>query len=412
MLVSTQTDVRRVVDGEGCERPSADRPWRVVAVVENIPLGQDHRLRKQVDAMLAAGFEVSVITMRDDANHPYRDRARLRLVEHRPPPEPGGPGGYVLEYAWSFLCAAFALVRLRRRARIDVLQLCQPPDVYFPLAWLMRWAGARVVVDQRDLMPELLAARYPAAPRAISLVLRLLERWTQRAADRTITVNEVLRDRLSPVAGRSHEVSVVWNGPVLSRDDAPRPDPTLREAGSHLVVWVGKMGLQDGVTLLPELVDGVVRGLDRTDVRFAVLGDGECLEDLRAQVAERGLEPWVTITGWVPEDTVFAYLASADAGLDISEQAEVTPVKALEYMAFGLPFVCFDIAETRRLASGAAVLVEAGDVAGLARALVELVDSPDRRMLGEVGRRAVEKTLAWERQVPTYLAAVGPDGDH
>jgi glycosyltransferase involved in cell wall biosynthesis len=410
MLVPDQTDVRSAVDGEGVSQ-RGDRPWHVVAVVENVPLGQDHRLRKQVDALLGAGFEVSVVTMRDDANRPYRDRAGLRLLEHRAPPEPSGPGGYVVEYAWSFLCAAVALARLRRRGRIDVLQLCQPPDVYFPLAWLARCAGARVVVDQRDLMPELLAARYPQAPRPFMFVLRMLERWTQRAADRTITVNEVLRDRLSAVADRSHDVTVVWNGPVLSRVDTAQPDPALREAGTRLVVWAGKMGLQDGVILLPDLVDGVVHGLDRPDVRFAVLGDGECLEDLRAQVAERGLEPWVTITGWVAEETVFAYLASADAGLDISEQAEVTPVKALEYMAFGLPFVCFDIAETRRLASGAAVLVEAGDVAGLGRALVELVDSPDRRVLGEVGRRAVEKTLAWERQVPAYLAAVGPPRD-
>ena len=37
-----------------------------------------------------------------------------------------------------------------------MLQLCQPPDVYFPLAWLLRLTGARVVVDQRDLMPETL----------------------------------------------------------------------------------------------------------------------------------------------------------------------------------------------------------------------------------------------------------------
>jgi len=399
------------VDGEGSGRPARDRRWHVVAVVENVPYGQDHRLRKQVEAMLSAGFEVSVVTMRHDSNNPYRHRPRLTLVEHPPPPEPSGARGYVVEYAWSFACEALALARLRLRRHVDVLQLCQPPDVYVPLARVMRWLGARVVVDQRDLMTELLAARYPGAPRAMTAVLRLLERWTQRVAHRTLTVNEMLRGRLVSAGGRHQDVSVVWNGPVLSRVDAAAPDPTLKEPGTRLVVWVGKMGVQDGATLLPELVETPLRTLDRPDVRFAFLGDGECLDDLRTEVAERGLEPWVTLTGWVPEERVFAYLASADAGVDVSSQAEVTPVKALEYMAFGLPFACFDIAETRRLASGAAVLVEAGDVPGLARALVQLTEGPDGQALGAVGRRAVEDRLAWERQVPTYLAAVGPDGD-
>ena len=72
----------------------------------------------------------------------------------------------------SFGWAAVLLARLRLRSRVDVLQLCQPPDVYFPLAWLLRWAGARVVVDQRDLMPEVLASRGEREPGP--LLLRLL----------------------------------------------------------------------------------------------------------------------------------------------------------------------------------------------------------------------------------------------
>jgi glycosyltransferase involved in cell wall biosynthesis len=400
------------VDAEDSGQPRAGGPrWHVAAVVENVSFGEDHRLRKQVDAMLAAGFDVSVVTMRHDANHAYRGRPGLTLLEHRPPPAPSGAFGYVLEYAWSFVCEAGTLARLRLRRRIDVLQFCQPPDIYFLLARGFRWAGTRVVVDQRDLMPEILAARYPGAPGVLSVLLRLLERWTQHAVDRTVVVNEVLRERLISSGGRPENVSVVWNGPVLSRVDAARPDPALRAPGQRLAVWVGKMGVQDGVGLLPAFVETVVRRLRRADVRFAFLGDGECLDQLRAQVDELGLMPWVTFTGWVSEETVFRYLASADVGLDFSQQAEVTPVKALEYMAFGLPFVCFDIAETRRLAAGAARFVDAGDVEGLADALVGLIDAPDRPELADVGRRTVRDSLAWERQVPTYLAAVGPEPD-
>ena len=392
------------------EGPRTTRAWHVAAVVENIPFGADHRLRKQVETLLEAGHRVSVVTMRDDANSRYRSRDGLRLLEYPPPREPSGPLGYLREYVWSFGWAAFLLARLRVRGRIDVLQLCQPPDVYFPLARVLRWGGARIVVDQRDLMPEILADRYPGAPRAMTRALHLLERRTQKVADRTVTVNHTLQDRLVGAGARPEDVSIVWNGPVLSRVASARPDPGLRSDGRRLVVWVGKMGLQDRVDLMVTLAATVVHRLGRRDCEFVLLGDGECLEALQRQASDLDLDGWLRFTGWVPEDVVFRHLASADVAVDTSLQTEVTPVKALEYMASGLPFACFDLPETRRLADGAAVLVPPPDVDALAQAVVGLLDDASARgRLAEAGRRAVRDTLAWERQVATYLGAVGPD---
>jgi len=388
---------------------AAGRRWHVALVVENIPLAADHRLRKQVETLLSAGHRVSVVTRRDSANAAYRRRRGLTLLEYPPPPEPEGPLGYVREYAWSFLCAALLLGWLRLRGRIDTLQLCQPPDVYFPLARVLRWGGARIVVDQRDLMPEILAARYPRAPRLMTRALHLLERRTQRVADRTVTVNHALVDRLVGAGARPEDVSVVWNGPVLARVDATSPDPALRRPGRRLIVWVGKMGLQDRVDLVVTLAETVVRRFGRSDCMFVLLGDGECLDQLRSRTSELGLDDWVRFTGWVPEETVFHHLASADIGLDTSLQQEVTPVKAMEYMAFGLPIACFDLAQTRGLVDGAAVLAPPGDVEALARMLVGLLDDePARQRLAEEGRRAVETRLSWERQEAAYLGAVGP----
>jgi glycosyltransferase involved in cell wall biosynthesis len=361
-----------------------------------------------VETLLAEDCRVTVISTRHDVNGPYRGRRDLTLLEYAPPPEIRGPIGHVVEYAWSGTAAGLLVLRLVLRGGVDVVQLCQPPDIYFPMARLLRRAGIRVVVDQRDLMPELMVARYPNAPRRATDFLHLLERQTQRAVDHTITVNEHLRRRLEGVGGTGR-VSVVWNGPVLARVDAARPSPDLRGGDDTLVVWIGKMGVQDRVELVIEVAETVIRSWDRRDVRFVLIGDGECLEDLRDLVGERGLDPWVTFTGWVPEEAVFSYLASADAGIDTSMQEEVTPVKALEYMSFGLAFAAFDLSETRRLAGEAAVLAAPGDVDALARSLVDLIDDEQRRTaLGTAGRRRVQDSLSWECQEASYLAVVGP----
>jgi glycosyltransferase involved in cell wall biosynthesis len=382
--------------------------WHVAVVVENVAVGVDTRLRKQVEDLLRAGFDVSVVTMRHEDNERFRGRERLTLLEYPPPPEGAGVIGYAVEFGAAFLWAAVLLARLRLRHRIDVLQLCQPPDVYFPLAWVLRLTGARVVVDQRDLMPETLLSREGRPPRSMMALLRVFERESQRVAHHTVTVNDYLRDRLA--AHRAdHEVSVVRNGPVLARVRRATPDPALRAGGGSRLIWIGKMGQQDRVDLLLRLADEVVHRRGRTDCRFIVLGDGERLDEVRQMTVDLGLETWVQLPGWVTEDEVFRQLASADLGVDTSLQQEVSPVKAMEYMAFGLPFAAFDLLETRRTAEGAAALVEPGNVEALATTVIGLLDDPEARArLGDCGRRRVQRELAWERQSPVYLAAVSP----
>ncbi len=384
------------------------RRWHVAVVVENVAIGVDTRLRKQVDDLLDAGFEVSVVTMRHPDNEPYRDRERLRLLEYPAPPEGRGALGYAREYATAFAWAAVLLTRLRLHRPVDVLQLCQPPDVYFPLAWPLRWSGTRVVVDQRDLMPELLMSRGDGSAGLLVRLLRVLERESQRVAHRTVTVNEYLRERLVRAGADPRAVTVVRNGPVLGRVRTLTPgtrgaDPPYR------IVWAGKIGPQDRVDEVVRLAEEVVLRRGRTDCRFVVLGDGECLDELQALTRRLGLDAWVTFTGWVDERHLFETLASSHLGVDTSLQQEVSPVKVMEYMALGLPVVCYDLQESRWLATGSAELVEPGDLGAFADTVLALVADPvRRRRLGEHGRRRIARELAWECQTPGYLEAVSP----
>ena len=105
----------------------------VAAMVQNVSLADDNRLCKQVDALCAAGCHVTVITRHDDANAPWRDRPGLTLIEYKAPKDGASVGGHLREYVTSLARQLPCLVRLHRRHRIDVLQICQPPDLYFPL---------------------------------------------------------------------------------------------------------------------------------------------------------------------------------------------------------------------------------------------------------------------------------------
>lgn len=391
------------VDGVG----SSTYRGHVLVIVENVPLGIDQRLRKQVPTLLAAGYRVSVVTRRDPANERFRSVPGLTLLEHPAPPECRGLLGYLWEYLLAFWWATALSVAVRARRRVDVVQLCQPPDVYFPLAWLLRWSGATVVVDQRDLMPELFAARYGQGHPFVCTALHWLERRTQRVADHAIGVNDYLRERLVNAGARPDRTAVARNGPLLRSVAAARPDRSLRSDARFLCCWEGKMGRQDRVDILLDVIAELVQVRGRTDCRFVLLGDGECLPVLRADVVRRGLDRWVSLPGWLPERELYANLASADLGLDTSLQREVSPVKAMEYLAFGLPVVAFDLPETAVLVRGAGVLVPPGDHKRFADAVEALLADPARgAALGREGRRRIAAEWCWESQAEIYISVI------
>ena len=387
-------------------RAESGTPRRVLVVIENIALGRDHRARKQVDALVDAGYEVSVISPRHEDNAPYRGRPGVRLLEYRPPRERSGALGFLYEYGYSLLAASALALREFATRRFGAVQCGHPPDLYVLLALPFKLARRRFVVDQRDLSPELFTARYGRDRGLLPWLLRVLERRAWRLADHVVCVNEPLRATVIRRGGLPPgAVTVVGNGPVLARTVGRAPRPELRQGRRHLACWLGVMGAQDHVDLALRAVHELVHATGRTDCQFAFIGDGETLPELRELAGRLGIADWVTFTGWLDEDGCFDYLATADVAMDSNLQPEVSPVKGMEYMAFGVPFVAFDLEATYEMAERAAVYVPAGDTSALAAALDGLLGDPVRRQeMGRWGRHRVESELAWDRQSEAYLS--------
>jgi glycosyltransferase involved in cell wall biosynthesis len=168
------------------------------------------------------------------------------------------------------------------------------------------------------------------------------------------------------------------------------------------------MGPQDGVDIVVQAADIIVNTLGRRDISFTLMGSGDCHADLVAQRDRLGLQDFVDMPGRVPDETVTAVLSTADVGLSPDPLNPLNDVstmnKTMEYMAFGLPVVAFDLRETRVSAQDAARYVEPNVVEAYARAIVELVDDADARAgMGRRGRERVERHLAWEHQQIGYL---------
>ena len=378
------------------------RPAHVLLVVENVSLAHDHRLRKQAAALLSDGYRVSVICRSDPGNDAIEG---VRVHQYRAPADGESKLGFVREYGHSLAMAGWLIARTFATDRFDAVQISGTPDIYFTIAAPFRLLGARLVLDQRDLTPELYEFRYGRRDAAYRL-LCWLERASYRTAEHVITVNRSL-ETTAYVRGelRAGAVSVVGNGPVLEQvRQRSSPRPELKHGKRFLCCWLGVMGPQDQVGLALLAVASLIHERGRTDCHFAFIGDGESRADAQRQAEMLEISEYVSFPGWLAEREAFTYLASADLGLEPNLEEIVSPVKGMEYMAFGLPFVAFDLTETRALARDAAAYAEPADVARFAELIDDLLADPRRRAdMGRAGRRRIKDELAWDHQQRTYL---------
>lgn len=403
------------------------RSPRIAILLENVPVERDRRVWRQAQALVGAGLDVTVICPAPVGDG-SRDGRRVRVVDgieirsFAAAAERSGMLGFVWEYSVAWLQMSWILLRLHRAGPLSGVQACNPPDIFFPLAWWARRHGIPFVFDQHDLCPELFETRFLPRSREtpdrsqagyglrrlVLAVLRRCERETYLGASRVIATNQSYRRIAIERGGLSpSDVVVVRNGPD---PEVMRRSPSrLRSAdGRRLVVWMGNIGPQDGLDDAVRAVGHLVHGLERTDTDFVFIGQGEALAEARQVAVELKVDRWVTFTGWIPDDEAFAWLSAADVGLSADPPGPLndksTMNKTLEYMSFGLPVVAHDLHETRRSAGAAAVYATEGTPEGLAVCLDRLLrDQARMDEMGRIGRQRIERHLGWPRQAGVYV---------
>jgi glycosyltransferase involved in cell wall biosynthesis len=383
---------------------------RILIIVQNLPVPFDRRVWLECQALVSAGHRVTVVCPKGDDDPAYEVVDKVELYKYSAYFSRGSKIGFVWEYASSFLTTAWLTLKARRSGRFAVVQACNPPDIFWPIGLALRALDrTRFVFDHHDLSPELYKSRFPDGPKLPYKLLRALERTTHRTADHVISTNDSYRDVAVRRSGKSaSDVTVVRTGPDPERLQRGPASPELRRGRRFLAAYIGVMGPQDGVDIVVRAADVVVNQKGRDDIAFTLIGSGDCFDDLVALRDELGLAGYVEFTGRAPDELVARILSTADIGLSPDPMNPLNDVstmnKTMEYMAFELPVVAFDLRETRVSAGDAGVYVTPNDVHDYAEAIVALMDDePRRARLGKLGRVRVEQELAWGHQERAYL---------
>ena len=385
---------------------------KILIVVENLPVPFDSRVWKEACSLHKEGYEVTVLCPKGKGyTKGYELLEGIHVYRHPIPHEGNTPLGYIWEYGsallWEFLYTWWIFLR----RGFHVIQGCNPPDNIWMVALPFKLFGVKYVFDHHDANPELYLSKYERQNRLYKVQV-WLEKMTFRFADVSIATNESYKDLAVTRGGLSaDDVFVVRNGPDLDTFKLVPAKPELKYGKSFLVGYVGTMSIQEGLDILID-VSKHIGDSGRRDVHFTCVGGGPGLAGLRQMVKDKQVEDTINFTGRVPDKDLLEILSTADVCVNPDKPCKMndisTMIKIMEYMALSKPIVQFDLKEGRYSAGEASLYSssENGLVHDFAAKILWLLDHPqERQCMGELGRKRVESSLAWEYSVANLLAA-------
>lgn len=396
---------------------------KALIVVENSPVPLDIRVWQQAITLRDAGWSVTVICPEDI----QVQKEKSTIISTKKPENlegvtifrfplsfaEKGMVSYLVEYLSAFISISRLCWQVWQRDHFDIIQFCNPPDIFFPIAMFYRMLGASVIFDQHDLFPEFVSWRYSGVTgKLLSVAAQVTEFLTFRSANIVLSTNESYR-RIAIKRGKvsGEKVFIVRNGPKQDLFFPVEPDPCLKRGFPYLACYAGVMGHGDGVLELLDSLYYIIHDLGRRDILFILLGDGAVHSQAEQQVAAWGMQDFIIMPGMIRDKLLLRqYLCTADVLLSPEPLNPLnncsTFIKVAEYMAMGKPIIAYYLQETRYTAQEAALYVKPGDTRAFGQAIVSLLNNPElREKMGIVGRERIQEKFCWEKQQHNLLQA-------
>lgn len=385
---------------------------KITIVVENLPVPFDRRVWQESLSLKEAGAEVTIICPKTKAfSLEYEELDGIRIYRHTLI-----EANRTLDYLKEYLSALYHETRLlwkifRKHGKQDVIHACNPPDLIFIAALpFFLFTKCKFLFDHHDINPELWIAKFGKKGLGYKAML-LVERLTYFFAKHAIVTNEsykeiaITRGKKSP-----QDITIVRSGPDLTKLKIGDSKPEVKNGFKYLVGYIGVMGKQEGIDLLLQSIQYIIKEKKRSDIRFCLMGGGPALEELRELNKKLELDKFVVFPGRVSNEYLADVLNTADVCVNPDVPSEMndksTMNKIMEYMAFGKPIVQYTLKEGMFSAREASLYAKNTDTTDFAKKILWILENPEQaHAMGAFGRNRIEKELCWEFEKPKLINA-------
>lgn len=378
------------------------------------------RVNDLVPELAARGHSVKVLTgwpnypegrvYSEFREAPERFSTHAGVEVLRVPVIPRGRGGLrlALNYLW-FVVSATVFGPWKLRGQVfDVIFVYQPSPITqcipaIVIGWFKR---APVVLWTLDLWPETLSAvgvvRRPFLLRAVGVLVSAI----YKGCALVLGQSRAFAASVERYSGGPERFRYFpqWSEPLFDGGlEGVASAPEVEKFSSAFnVLFAGNIGeAQD----FPVIVAAAEALRERSDINWLIVGDGRAAAQVRAEVAQRGLQDRVHFLGRHPIERMPAFFKSAGALLVTLRRdpvfGQVIPGKVQTYLAAGLPIIGMLDGEGARvlLESKSAFVGAAGDAAALAQNVQRMADATkeERATMGANGAAYAAREFDRER---------------
>jgi len=351
-------------------------PLQVLALVEATtvtgPAKNLIRFCQMVQADSTAGLSISIAAFHRRAladpesnafagpeSNAFLDAVRAAGIELDVIPERGRFDSSVLP----------VLREIIARRRPDVIQTHAPKSHF-----LVRWAGLHrgrgwIAFHHGDTAEDLKMHLYTQ-----------LDRWSLRAAHRSVTVCEPFADLLVGRGVRRERIQIVPNAMAAAPSEAQEDVSALRDRlalppAARVILSVGRLSPEKGHADLLAALRLVLRDRPQLAIKLILVGDGIERPALERAAAAPDLASSVIFAGHC--SNVWPYYSLADVFV-LPSHSEGSPNALLEAMAAGVPIVACKVGGVPETVEdgSSALLVPPANPAAMANALARVLEDP------------------------------------
>ena len=381
----------------------------------------DTRVMSYADALTERGDEVDVIGLKRDSQLPDTEtmgRVRVYRVLKRFRKNEKKKSGYLLSILKFWLAASARLTREHRRRPYDLVHVHNVPDFLVFAAWYPKLAGAKVILDIHDIVPEFYANKFHVDSN--SFVIKLLKKieWLSGwFADHVIIANHLWHPKLVSRSVPEKKCTVFINH-VNRKVFFPRE--RAAKNGKSIILFPGGLQWHQGLDIAIRAMPAVLEKVPEAE--FHIYGDGNMKDELKDLTRDLRLTDKVRFFDMLSVDEIAPIMSNADLGV-VPKRAdsfgnEAYSTKIMEFMSVGVPVVVSSTKIDRYYFDDSVVrFFESGNIAALAEAVVDVLRNGEisRRMVVHASEYAVQNS--WDVRKADYLKLVdslcapGPNGN-
>jgi glycosyltransferase involved in cell wall biosynthesis/peptidoglycan/xylan/chitin deacetylase (PgdA/CDA1 family) len=301
----------------------------------------DNRVRRYAEALAKRGDRVDVIAL-SRGNSPLGTETINGVTVHRIQSRDRNERNkwtYVWRLFRFLISSSVILARRHHRIRYDLIHIHNPPDFMVLAGLYPRMAGAKLILDIHDIVPELFASKFSATKDGLYVrLLKMIEKRATAFVDHVIVSNHLWHAKLIARVVPEEKTSVFVN----------HVDPAIfyrrrrtRNDGKFIILFPGTFQWHQGIDLAIEAFAGVRQRVPNAE--FHIYGDGTERAKLVSLTERFGLTECVKFFGYLPLEQIAEVMANADLGV-VPKRAnsfgnEAYSTKIMEFMSQGVPVV-------------------------------------------------------------------------